>query len=206
MAEAPVTWLAIVYIDPPWAAWSSTSLLFRVSPAFSVTESTPRRDRSASSRSPGTFALKPWKTENCWPTEPPKASTARSGPFPVPAVSWTMTETRSAVDGVAASATDAIAGPATPAARKAAVATVATLRACRGSPPHVTPREREAEASPRLSTTCTSVCWLQCLRDGLRHSGGQAVGTRVADGTPLHPSGGPAPTFWGARAPAITLR
>src|SRR3954467_11004270 len=102
-----------------------------------------------------------------------------------------MTETRSAVDGVAASATDAIAGPATPAARKAAVATVATLRACRGSPPHVTPREKEAVASSCLvSTTCTSMCWLQCLRKGSRHAGGQAERTQVMGVTQLHPSGG----------------
>src|SRR4051812_19505879 len=178
----------------------------RVSDASWVTLSTPGTARSASIRSPGTFALKPWKTEYSWPTEPPRASTARSGPLPVPAVSWTMTGTSSAEDGVAASATDAIAGPATPAARNAAVATVATLRACWGSPPHVTPREKEAVASSRLSTTCTSVCWLQCLAQReSAHGGASCTASSGETGGPSPLRGSAAPVE-GSPHPPMTLR
>src|SRR3954447_22962085 len=104
-----------------------------------------------------------------------------------------MTETRSAVDGVAASAADAVAGPATPAARNAAVATVATLRACRGSPPHVTPRERGACAPPLvlLSTTCTSVCWLRCLARGASAPQSDNWMDSIEGARKVHPSGLP---------------
>src|SRR3954447_7417294 len=178
----------------------------RVSDASWVILSTPGTARSASIRSAGTLALKPWKTEYSWPTEPPRASTARSGPLPVPADSWTMTGTSSAEDGVAASATDAITGPATPAARNAAVATVATLRACWGSPPHVTPREKEAVASSRLSTTCTSVCWLQCLAQGeSAHGGASCTASSGETGGPSPLRGSAAPVE-GSPHPPMTLR
>src|SRR4051795_12249919 len=160
MSAAPVTLLATVYSEPGWDAWFWTAALSRVRPASSVTPDTPGTARSASSRSPGTLALKPWNTENCWPTDPPNDSTARSGPFPAPGVSWTRTGTSAAADGGAAEAAVAIAGPATPAASRKAVATVATLRADRGSPPHVTPWEEGAWTPPLalLSITCTSLC------------------------------------------------
>src|SRR5690349_23047962 len=106
-------------------------------------------------------------TENSLVTVPPNASTARCGPEPVPSVSWTTTGTRPASDGVAACATVAIAGPATPAASRKEVATVAILRADRAGPPHVTPREKGTPAplSSLTSITCTSMRCVEGLRD-----------------------------------------
>jgi hypothetical protein len=131
----------MVESDPTCEAWPATSASDRLSPASSVTATTPAVARRVSSRSFGTEALNPSMMSRWRRTVPPTAATACSGTSPVPGVSRTTTWTFAADDGVAASAAT---GPITPTPTAAATATVASRRACMGRPPHVTPKESGA--------------------------------------------------------------